>query len=340
MRDPSMAVAASRVEPAGTDDDDDDAWAPLVALAGARAELVDRLLGTPWRGPGPARSILDNDGVPLQLCVSTGPAHRAVRLIGDPWTAVLDPAERAAASVASAAAVVRAAGAASLVPFVDTTIAHALPTGAERAALRHGAVWLAAAVDGTPGAAVYTTLEWERRAARWSRVHAWLDAILPIGMHAQRRLAALRDVATPVSAAIEGRAPADARAKVYVRLVEPRRLAELGVDELAAPAIVDFVAAATGGATLPSTGLVISLGFSLGTGELADVKADVCGHCVARPPAKWARWLSERTAALGVRPFDVDLGADPALDVAFVGVGRSVAGEPRCNLYVRARRRR
>ena len=65
-------------------------------------DLVAVLVGAPWRGPGHARSILNNDGVPLQLCVSSSADRVRLRLIGDPHTGVIDAEQRFAASVRSA----------------------------------------------------------------------------------------------------------------------------------------------------------------------------------------------------------------------------------------------
>lgn len=323
-----------------------DRWQPLVDLAAphagsppaALAARIALLLGDPWRGPGPARSILNHDGVPLQLCVSSSADRVKLRLIGDPHTAVSDPERRAAASEAAALALLPAAGAEELRPLIEATLAHTLPAGPARGALRDGALWLAAAIDGEPGVAIYTTLEWGDRDAGWARVRRWLDAIVPDGERAFRRLAGLVEHARPVSAAVEGRSRRDARAKIYARLRRPVPLEALGIDELAHPSVLGFLAPTLEGRAVPATGLVLSIGLEVATGELADAKVDVCGHCVPRPAPDWERLCARVTGELGVQR----IGLGPALsrgdvEVAFIGVARRRSGEGRCNVYLKVR---
>jgi hypothetical protein len=321
-----------------------DRWQPLVDLAiphvpsrWAPAELVATLVGDPWRGPGPARSILNNDGVPLQLCVSSSADRLRLRFIGDPHTAVLDPARRAAASVRSALALLGAAGSEDLRPLIEATLHRTLPVGAARAELRDGALWLAAAVDGEPGVAIYTTLEWGARDAGWARVRSWLDAVVLDSRVAWSWLARLAAVARPVSAAIEGRSRGDARAKIYVRLLRARPLSTLGIEEFAHPSILGFLERTIGERTVPATGLVLSIGFTVATGELADVKVDVCGHCVPRPVADWDRLCAQVTREIGVQSIGITSALSRRdVEVAFIGMGRHRSGEARCNVYLKA----
>ena len=107
--------------------------------------------------------------------------------------------------------------------------------------LHDGALWLGAAVDDEPGMAIYVTLEWGDRDAGWTRARNWLDAILPDGNRAWDHLARLAEVSRPVSAALEGQSRADARAKIYVRLVRAVRLSTLGIAEFAHPSILGFL---------------------------------------------------------------------------------------------------
>lgn len=322
-------------------------WQPLVDLCGPHArsasavtELVGLLVGEPWRGPGRARSILNRDGVPLQLCLSSSVDRVRLRLIGDPHTAEVDPDRRIEAGVAAARALLERVGSQDLAPLVDATVDRTLPVGGARAELREGALWLAAGVDNEPGAALYTTLEWGDRDQRWERVRGWLGAIVPDADRTLRELGRLTEVSRPVSAAIEGRRRADARAKIYVRLRRAVPLGELGIAELAHPSIAAFVDKTIGERTIPATGLVLSVGIAVATGELEDVKVDVCGHCIS-PWRDIEDW--ERLCAWVARKLRVQrIGVAPALarrdvEIAFIGLARRRTGESRSNLYLKTR---
>jgi hypothetical protein len=140
-----------------------------------------------------------------------------------------------------------------------------------------------------------------------------------------------------VAAAIEGHSRRDARAKVYVRLHRAVPLSAFKIKELAHPDILDFLRLVIDGRHVSTTGLVLSIGFAVATGELADVKVDVCGHCVPRSAADW-----DRLCAWMAHEFDVPrVGIAPALarrdvEIAFIGMGRRQSGEVRCNIYLKA----
>lgn len=330
-------------------------WQPLLDVAGTPGDLVSILVGVPWRGPGRARSVLNPDGVPLQLCVSASPRGVTVRWIGDPHTGVRDPSARAAAAVQAAYRLLDETSASAMRGALDLLVAHTLP--ADRAVLRDGTLWLAGGAG--RGAAIYTTLEWGDASTRWDRVAGWLDATLPMSHVATRAIAALRDLALPASAAIEGTHHDDARAKIYLRLgredgvtVGPDRWREspdgpavtgvgdpqlrraldaAGFDD---PSFAWFCARVLGERAIPSRGIILSLAFSLATGALVERKIDICGHCVPRSSAAWSTLCDRLACELAVTPF---APCGDATEVAVIGMAREVGGATRCNLYVKAR---
>ncbi|MCA9707024.1 MAG: hypothetical protein KDK70_14315 [Myxococcales bacterium] len=322
-------------------------WDPLLVLAaphagGGRAgvdALTRGLVGVPWSGSGRPRSILNNDGIPLQLSISSGAEGVGVRLIGDPHTG-LPPSRRFGASVHSAQTLLDATGSAGLRSLVQATIQRTLPEDdLGRSELPHGALWLAAAVDGRPGMALYTTLDWgpTDAAARWQRVHGWLGEILPAGSSASRWLVGLSEAGVPTSAALEGSTLADARAKVYARLLGPTPFGRLGLEGLTDPRMLRFVELALAGRAVARLGLVLSASFSVATGELADVKVDICGHCIPRSASEWQGLCAQLSRSSGVRPIGIEAAlTEHDVGVAFIGMGRKRSGQMRMNLYLKS----
>jgi hypothetical protein len=304
-------------------------------LAGAGGQELARVL---LADPGPAagragRSSLNNDGTPLQLCVSVGAGRRACRLIGDPASTVEAPGDRLARGRAALDELLATRG-----PGLRAACARTLamlPAGDALAALRHGALWLAAEVAG-PGLALYTTAGWGSDDDRWQRGLAWLDGLLPDARAARGVVERVRPLARPVACAIEGDAPARARAKLYFRPRTPVPLARMEIDLLCDPRVAELLAPLIGDAAIRADTLVYGLGFNLADGALCDAKLDVCAHCTPRPPAAWTALLAWWTGRQSHR----ELGVDAALaagtaEVAFVGLGVRVDGELRTNLYLK-----
>lgn len=311
--------------------------ATFLDLAGAGGrELARALLAEPeleLAGGRARRSSLNNDGTPLQLCISVGAGRRACRLIGDPASAVEDPADRLARGRAALDDLLATRG-----PGLGAACARTLamlPAGDALAALRHGALWLAAEVTG-PGLALYTTAGWGRDDERWQRALAWLDDVLPDPRAARDAALRVRPLTRLVACAIEGDAPARARAKLYLRPRTPLPLARMGIDLLCDPRVAELLAPLCGDAAIRADTLVYALGFSLGDGALSDAKLDVCAHCTPRPPAAWTALLAWWTDRQAHRGFEVDAAlAAGTAEVAFVGLGVRVDGELRTNLYLK-----
>ncbi|MET0555638.1 MAG: hypothetical protein ABW221_21545 [Vicinamibacteria bacterium] len=323
---------------------------PLIAAA-ARCSGADRRavgamarsLVEPAHRPAPGRaapSILNNDGLPLQLCVSSRAERVSVRLIGDPCTGIADPMERVGRSIERLSAVLRWSGAQGLAQPARSTVEETLPADdSSRRALVHGGLWLAVDACGRPGIALYTTLDWgdERRTERWGRVRAWLRRLLRDDTQPTALLRSLALLGWPVSAGLEGSSAADAVAKVYLCLDHPQTPDRLGIDAFRDPQLTDFYERTLAGRPLPPTGVVLCVAFSLSTGQLASVKLDICGHCVPQAPEDWRDTVDLWAGRLGVRPLSVRplLDGSP-VEVAFIGLGSTGRSRYRLNLYLKA----
>lgn len=301
--------------------------------------VLPLLIGVPWSGNGRARSTLNNDGVPLELCVSSGRTGVRSRFIGDPNTG-LSPLHRFSASVEAAFEVLAVTDSKGLRPLLQTTIDRTLPADDPgRATLRNGALWLAAEANAGPGMAVYTTLDWDSpdKTTRWQRAGAWLSAILPKGRALGQLIPALAQHCQPVSAGLEGQTMGDVRAKLYLRLRRAAPFSDLGCELFADPLVLSFLGKVLSHRTIPLQGLVLSTSFSVATGELTDIKVDVCGHCVPRRAHAWQTLITELCGLAAVKPISVASALlERNVEIAFVGIGRGRDGGSRVNVYLKA----
>lgn len=323
-------------------------WRPLVALASRAAAHADSgiddlllakldvLMGVAWRHRERPPSALNNDGAPLELCLSAGPHGISRRLIGDPHLG-LPMAQRVPASLAAARHLIRLTRSQALMPAFDALVAHTIPTeAAEQAALPAGALWLACSMDNEPGFAAYTNIEWCGGAEmRWQRALAWLRQA-SAGFD-DASLAPWRQHWTPFAAGLEGDRPDRARVKLYFRLTEniPFRLDMF--EDVDDQVVAAFCRAVIQGRTLPRSGIVLSTEFAIATGQLMGTKLDICGHCTPRSAAEWQDALADMAATAGVVPLPV-AHLVPAMDVAFIGIGRRGNDEYRLNLYLKHQR--
>jgi len=309
---------------------------------GAVGAMVDSLIApihAPSRGQH-RRSMLNNDGLPLQVCLSSSTEKVSVRLIGDPCTGVADTVERLRQSIRRLHDVICWTKSQGLARYYALTVERTLPTDRrQRGNLQYGGLWLAMGVRQGEGMALYTTLDWAEVSlrARWRYAQEWLESILPAGSRAAEQLGVLPLLAWPVSVGLEGSSDADAVAKVYARLKEPVSLGNLGLDSFPLPEFAGFSERILAGRTLPDTGMLISVGFAVASGQLISTKLDICGHCVPRSPKEWQDTILQIARELDVRPILVDrLLTEQPVEVAFIGLGQNVPSSYRVNLYLKA----
>jgi hypothetical protein len=315
----------------------------LVGESGvSRAELNALVADLDVESEGPARpllSTLNNDGAPLQVCLSIGAGGTSARLLADPAIEEPDPCLRFARARAALARCVTGApfplpSSASSVERVSGALASALPQEAfQTGALSRGAMWVGVGAD-RRGLAGYATARWGPAETRWPRALAWLEDML--GSGARARLAHASRVSEVVSVGVEGSPDGRLRAKVYFRLTGKIVLSRLGLEPLAAPSFAAFLASVLADLPVKQTGLVLSVSFDLAAGTLYDAKVDVCGHCVARSGQDWSTRLQALSESLGVGPirFASPL-ADGRVELAFVGLGVTTSGRCRLNTYLK-----
>lgn len=323
---------------------------PLIGLAAACANtdqrevsaMVDSLIAPDYSpvDTRTRRSILNSDGVPLQLCLSSRTDKVSVRLIGDPCTGVQDPQERFNRSVKRLDELIGWSGAQTIARLAQLTIERTLPsTPDERSRLPYGALWLATGVPAGKGLALYTTLEWgeEAQRARWWRVQRWLNRILAVELDLAEQLGSLASLTWPISAGLEGSSEADAVAKIYLRFGESMYLQNALPDCFNSPEFASFSEHILAGRRIAATGTLLCLGFSVASGHLVSAKLDYCGHCVPRTPTQWREDIDQLSREFRIRSLPVQLAlTECPVEVAFVGLGRNLPESYRLNLYLKA----
>jgi hypothetical protein len=323
-------------------------WRPLVNLAGRSAggtapavddlllAKLDVLMGVAWQHRARPPSALNNDGSPLELCLSACAKGVKQRLIGDPHLG-LPVHQRVPASLAAARHLIRLTRSTALAPAFDLLVAHTIPpTPAEQAALPAGAVWLGCAIDDEPGFAAYTNIEWcGDQHMRWQCALAWLKQATVAFDEAA--LAPWRHHWTPFAAGLEGDRPDRARVKLYFRQAEDTPFLLTMLAGLEDPVVAAFCAGVIQGRTLPRSGIVLSTEFAVATGKLMGTKLDICGHCTPRTGGEWQDFIAGMAATAGVASLPLaHLG--PAMDVAFIGIGRRGDDDYRLNVYLKHER--
>ena len=308
-------------------------------LSGVEAERIDGLcarIGVP-RDPAGWRSTLNNDGSPIQICLGLRPgtAVPAVRLIADPHLGGQDAPSRSGQS-RHALAQLAEWHAPDMTSLCTSVLEHIAPSGCGIPYLRDGGdAWLAAGIDGR-GVAIYATTRWGDPASRWARALAWLVGLSPTAAQAAATLTELAAHSTLISVGVEGSNAGNARAKFYWRANGSAPLSQLGVSLLMHEALPAFLSDATEGMATPVAAIVGSVGVTIATGSLADVKLDLCGHCVPRSRVDWARRIEGYARRYGMTapPF-MALGPDAPIAIAFVGLGIDRDLQPRLNIYLK-----
>lgn len=285
-------------------------------------------------------SCLNNDGVPLQLCLSSSIGGTSLRLIGDPGAHLADLELRYQIMQASLHRCIDLSQSASLSELAMQTLRQFIPESVnERSHYHQGFAWLALSPEQS-GFAFYLETAPLGRAAGWDAVQAWLAQVLPSDQTAQQIVAKLSQHCVVASVGLEGRDVQHCRAKIYFRLAQSMPLAELGIDLLVQAPMMEFLSLTMGEFGVDREGLVMSAGFSVSTGALMDVKLDLCGHCLTYQNHEWLKVIDQLVQHFGLTPFSLeDILLHKACQVAFIGLGLDAHLQPRLNVYLKAAER-
>ena len=153
----------------------------LAGDPGRMADCCYQLIGadSSVKGFFPGASCLNNDGTPLQLCLTSGHKGIALRAIGDPGAFYTSTEERYNSSIQTLFSVIESNDAQELSPLAKETIALLIPQAyEERNAYKQGFVWIAASPD-QPGIAFYLEMACLGLENAWRAVERWFAHVLP-----------------------------------------------------------------------------------------------------------------------------------------------------------------
>jgi hypothetical protein len=278
------------------------------------------------------RSRLNNDGSPLQACVSLRRGAPAWRLVADPHSHITDSAARFAAARQVAREVLALRTDDAFARLVDAALDRTPASRRDSGTRWSGAIWTCAALAG-PGAAIYVDARWGGIDDRWPSTMRWIQ-----GFTGRPPCAAVRAAGAAgtrlAAVSVEGHDLSGARVKLYFRVGEAVSLAEIGCNAWQRSVLSAFAETLGGSGRIDREGLLLCLGLDAETGGVRDVKLDVCGHCLGFDSERFGEWLERIGTSLGI--VTDDLGAmrlGERADLAFVGCGVTAAGDPRVNVY-------
>jgi len=303
--------------------------------------IADLILASPDAGRPPrrGRSGLNNDGSPIELCLSSFADACRVRLVADPASSEDDAVTRRDRSLHALRALLERTGSLELAPLCEATLLALVPDDDRtiRDVYTEGVLWLGAGL-GMPGVAMYVDATKGELDERWQRVESWAGSLLADAGPARAAIASLAAHGDVMSVGIEGTSASTARAKIFWRLTRPLHFAELGTP-FAEPPFARFFAVVAGERDLPLQSLVVSTSFLVATGAQFDAKLDICAHCLGLDEEQWVALVSELTAAFSLAPIDVRAALSGGRTTpAFLGLNRNGLGQFRLDLFLKPSR--
>ena len=191
-------------------------------------------------------SHLNNDGMPIELCVSVSTNTRNLRIVADPASHIGDPIRRLTASRRTLNDTLRSLGLEGFASLCNTLLDKSLPDSeTDLKQYRMGVFWIAAGLT-ERGAAVYLDANPTRIPDNWEAVAKSISCILSEPGPALQAIHGLRSSSTPASLALEGRDQKSGRFKLYWRLRKALPLRELGVSGWEDPCFAEFLTEAVG----------------------------------------------------------------------------------------------
>jgi hypothetical protein len=281
------------------------------------------------------RSTLNNDGYPLQGCVTTAVGSKRFRILFDPAATELCPVTRYHRACQAFLQLPTSTQGIQLAKHMQLLLSRFHPGVLSMSnAINNGLIWIACD-SARRGFAVYMTAKWCAPTLRWYRVRHWLDCLTDTTL--SYVVSDLSSITEVVSVGLEGSRTNNLRAKIYFRLMQPMLLASMGNPLYNSDAVIEFLRLAISDFTLSRSGLVFSLSLDLTSKQLADIKVDVCGHCTPRNTEGWRDVVQQLTSMFCLEDLDFEFRTIEhcEIDVAFIGFGLMNSGGHRLNLYLK-----
>lgn len=304
------------------------------------AELGRVLLASPTdeKEPRGGRSGLNNNGSPLQFCMSASSEGIGYRMLADPACELADPLSRYKASCQAIESVLELTGSSAIDELFQQTLQLNLPAEEDQfVEYPDGVMWLAANLDG-PGCAMYVDARRGGEEVALERLGNWLRTICGPTDDIATLLGCLEKKSLLMCLGVEGISPVYARAKVYWRMSEPVLLDDLGLEGFKDPSFKEFLWFAVADRRIQQTGIVLNAGIDVASGNWADVKLDVCGcqNCLNYSEAEAVEAANAITRHFSLAPLPVAEALEYG-ELAFFGLGLDARGKRRFNVYLRPR---
>ena len=282
------------------------------------------------------RSSLNNDGSPLQLCITSSSRGCSSRLIGDPGAFASTISERIERSRDAVLGLSAASRSATFDSLTNRILRMIVPENCTQIAEPDaGIMWLATGMH-ERSAAAYLNARWSTAEEDWARARLCFCSMLPHPEDAENLINDLEPRAQLASIGLETTSSNDMRLKIYWRLTTPTLLSTLAIPLLHHPAMSRFFATVVSNERMSLTGVVFSAGFLLSTGQLEDVKADLCAHCLPRSLDSWLDRVDEVTEQNSLPTMALrSCLRGSNLEPAFLGLGLNRNHQVRMNLYLK-----
>jgi hypothetical protein len=305
---------------------------PLHQVESTVAMLLNSSAKSPFIVP--SRSTLNNDGAPLQLCVSASTLASSTRFIADPaYSATTHSQQRVCGH--NAIARLCSATSAPISETCDQVLQILLPHERDESTPTSGILWTASSAQ-SKGAAVYVNARWSSEEQNWQQALSAVSSILPQARDAERLSCEMMKCARVASVGIESNIAGDIHIKIYWRFTLPIPFYSLNIQLLQHPGFASFLSRVLSDRQIPLSALVCSAGFSISTGDLEDIKIDICAHCVRLPLQKWLSLSDELIIENSLQPLSIsDTLLQGQAEVAFLGLGISRSENRRLNLYLK-----
>jgi hypothetical protein len=281
-------------------------------------------------------SCLNNDGVPLQLSLTSAPNGVSMRLIGDPGAYHQNTENRYHSSIQTLNHFIDQSLSKDLKFVAQKTVNLLIPQSAkERLVYKQGFTWIGVNPL-QPGIAFYLEMAPLGYEKGWLAVENWLKDILPDSTIACVVLNKLKKHCIIASAGLEGSTIENTRAKLYFRFKESSSLDKLDIDLFETQEMREFLKVSMASFDVDLQGFVMNIGFNLLTGKIADVKVDLCGHCLRHSAEQWTNVINQLTDRFLLSSVDTfPILNSQAFEIAFIGFGLTTELKPRLNIYLK-----
>lgn len=284
-------------------------------------------------------STLNSNGSPLELCITSGASGLSARVLADPAFFVSGALEQYRIGQKMLIQALDASGCTAMHRICGDTLEFLVGNDPDRIMeFQNGILWLGSGVL-DKGIALYIDADPAGKDDSWVRTGNWLISILKNPEYAISTLDTLSKNVKLASIGIEGSVPANARAKIHWRLRRSIPIKHLGIDLLMDNGLLSFLVNAVGERSIHRNGIVMSAGFSITTGVIADVKIDICGHCLNMATNEWVNLIHWCANNFDIREIPIqEVLQDTDMRVAYIGLGLNSSGSYRLNLYLRVER--